>query len=152
MTPRPPRIILLAEDDADDRKLTADALDEGRVGGDVRWVGDGHELLEYLHREGRYADPASAPRPGLILLDLNMPRMGGHEALQAIKSDPELRCIPVVVLSTSRSDDDVLATYELGASSFITKPMRFEDLVEALRLMGRYWLELVELPPHRTSA
>ncbi len=105
------------------------------------------QLLDYLNRRGRWANPADAPRPGVVLLDLNMPRMDGREALAAIKADPALRRIPIVVLTTSRAEADVLRSYDLGANSFITKPVTFGGLVEAMRVLGRYWIEIVELPP-----
>jgi two-component system, response regulator len=152
MTPNGPRpiTILLADDDPDDRMLARDALDESRLANDLHEVVDGEELLEYLRREGKYADPASAPRPGLILLDLNMPRKDGREALREIKADPELRSIPVVVLTTSQAEEDIYRTYDLGVSSFITKPVSFEGLVAVMKALGRYWFEIVELP--RTHA
>ena len=148
MTPTAPRpiTILLADDDPDDRMLARDALDESRLANDLHEVVDGEELLEYLRRQGKYADPASAPRPGLILLDLNMPRKDGREALREIKADPELRSIPVVVLTTSQAEEDIYRTYDLGVSSFITKPVSFEGLVAVMKALGRYWFEIVELP------
>jgi CheY-like chemotaxis protein len=148
MTPTAPRpiTILLADDDPDDRMLARDALDESRLANDLHEVVDGEELLEYLRRKGKYADPASAPRPGLILLDLNMPRKDGREALREIKADPELRSIPVVVLTTSQAEEDIYRTYDLGVSSFITKPVSFEGLVAVMKALGRYWFEIVELP------
>lgn len=126
--------------------LAADALAESRVVNDLRFVQDGAELLDYLGHRGRYADPASSPRPGIILLDLNMPRMDGREALREIKADPDLRRIPVVVLTTSKAEEDIYRTYDLGANSFITKPVSFEGLVSVMREIGRYWIEIVELP------
>ena len=145
--PGTPIVILLADDDEEDRMLAADALVESRVVNDLRFVHDGHELLDYLNRRGAYSDPASAPLPGLILLDLNMPRMDGREALREIKADPELRRIPIVVLTTSKAEEDIYRTYDLGANSFITKPVSFEGLVAVMREIGRYWIEIVELPP-----
>jgi len=139
--------ILVAEDDPDDRLLAAEALRESRAGHELRFVSDGEELLDYLRRRGRWADPAQSPRPGLVLLDLNMPRMDGREALAALKADPELRRIPVVVLTTSQAPDDVARSYELGASSFITKPSTFSGLVDTMGVLGRYWMEIVKLPP-----
>ena len=138
--------ILLAEDDADDRLLVKEALAEGRVLNDLRSVEDGEELLDYLRRQGRYADPETSPRPGLVLLDLNMPRKDGREALREIKADPDLKRIPVVVMTTSKAEEDVLRSYDLGANSYITKPVTFERLVELMKVMGRYWIEFVELP------
>lgn len=142
-----PIVILLADDDEEDRMLAADALEESRVVNELRFVGDGDELLDYLYRRGRFSDPEEAPAPGLILLDLNMPRKDGREALREIKADPDLRRIPIVVLTTSKAEEDIYRTYDLGANSFITKPVSFEGLVSVMREIGRYWIEIVELPP-----
>ncbi len=138
--------ILLAEDDADDRLLVKEALAEGRVLNELRSVQDGEELIDYLRRRGRYADPEESPRPGLVLLDLNMPRKDGREALREIKADPDLRRIPVVVMTTSKAEEDIVRSYDLGANSYITKPVTFERLVELMKVLGRYWIEFVELP------
>lgn len=138
--------ILIADDDPDDRMLAEDALNESRLGNDLYFVEDGEELMDYLHRRGKYADESLSPRPGLILLDLNMPRKDGREALKEIKSDPALRQIPVVALTTSQQEEDIYRTYDLGVNSYITKPVGFEDLVAAMSDMGRYWFEIVELP------
>jgi CheY-like chemotaxis protein len=139
--------ILLADDDADDRMLAEDALKESRLANDLRFVENGEELMEYLRREGRFADAAESPTPGLILLDLNMPRKDGREALREIKSDPSLRHIPIVVLTTSKAEEDIYRTYDLGVNSFITKPVTFDGLVNVMRTLGTYWFEIVELPP-----
>jgi len=144
-----PIVILLADDDEEDRMLAADALEESRVVNDLRFVEDGDELLDYLYRRGRYSEPDAAPTPGLILLDLNMPRKDGREALREIKADPDLRRIPVIVLTTSKAEEDIYRTYDLGANSFITKPVSFDGLVAVMRDIGRYWIEIVELPPDR---
>jgi CheY-like chemotaxis protein len=141
-----PISILMADDDPDDCYLTKEALEENRLANAMYFVGDGEELMDYLHRRGKYTDPAIAPRPGLILLDLNMPRKDGREALQEIKADPDLRRIPVVVLTTSKAEEDILRTYDLGANSFVIKPVTFEALVELMRTLARYWFEIVELP------
>lgn len=141
-----PVTILMADDDPDDRLLTREALQESHVLNDLRFVVDGVELLEYLRRQGRYSDAASAPRPGLILLDLNMPRMDGREALREIKADPALRRIPVVIMTTSKAEEDVARSYDLGANSFVTKPVSFEGLVAAMTMLANYWIEFVELP------
>jgi len=138
--------ILLAEDDADDRLLVREALAEGRVVNELRCVEDGEELIDYLRRRGRYADPEESPRPGLVLLDLNMPRKDGREALREIKGDPDLKRIPVVVMTTSKAEEDIFSSYDLGANSYITKPVTFERLVELMKVLGRYWIEFVELP------
>ncbi len=139
-------VILLADDDEDDRLLTADALRLSKVSNDLKTVNDGEELMDYLYHRGKHAPPASSPRPALLLLDLNMPRRDGREALRAIKSDPELRSIPVVILTTSQSEDDVAGTYDLGANSFIVKPNTFESLVQAIGVATQYWFQTVELP------
>ena len=137
--------ILLADDDPDDRLMLAEALEESRVLNDLATVEDGEELLEYLRCEGRYAG-RDGGLPWLILLDLNMPRLDGREALEQIKNDPKLRRIPVVVLTTSKAEQDIFQTYDLGVNSFITKPVSFEGLVNIVSDLGRYWLEIVELP------
>lgn len=144
-----PIVILLADDDEEDRMLASDALQESRVVNDLRFVEDGDELLDYLAHRGKYSDPRSSPLPGLILLDLNMPRKDGREALREIKADPDLRRIPIIVLTTSKAEEDIYRTYDLGANSFITKPVSFEGLVQVMRDIGRYWIEIVELPPDR---
>ncbi len=145
-----PVMILIADDDEDDRLLTRQALEEAHLSNDVRFVEDGEELMDYLRRQGRYAgQDGKAPRPGLILLDLNMPKKDGRECLREIKADDDLRDIPVVVLSTSREEEDIARSYRLGVNSFISKPVTFTGLVDALKVMGRYWFELVELPPPR---
>ncbi len=148
MKPRPISI-LVADDDADDRLMIKDALQENRLANDLRFVEDGEELMEYLHHRGRYMGSGKSTRPGLILLDLNMPRMDGREALKEIKCDPQLRGIPIVVLTTSKAEEDVFRTYNLGVNSFITKPVTFDALVSITRDLGRYWFEIVELPPER---
>lgn len=145
---RPPKpiTILMADDDADDRLMTREAFEESRLVNDLRFVVDGEELLDYLKRRGKYSDPASSPRPGLILLDLNMPRKDGREALREIKADPNLKHIRIIVLTTSKAEEDIFRTYDLSAASYITKPVTFESLVEVVKALGKYWLEIVELP------
>lgn len=147
--PTKPNIILMADDDDDDRLLAQDALSESNVPGDLHFVHNGEELLDYLFHRGNYAQAATAPRPGLILLDLNMPLKDGREALREIKADPDLRRIPVVVLTTSKADTDVGAIYELGANSFISKPFQFDALVSVMKVLGQYWFDTVELPAPR---
>lgn len=145
--PGRPITILMADDDEDDRELTRDALQDARLANEMRFVVDGQDLMDYLRRDGRYADPAvDAPRPGIILLDLNMPKKDGREALAEIKSDEALRQIPVIVLTTSKDEADILRTYDLGVNSFITKPVTFAGLVEVMRSWTRYWFEIVDLP------
>ena len=138
--------ILLAEDDDDDYLLTTQALQENRLINGIHRVHDGVELLEYLYRQGAYSDPAHAPSPSLILLDLNMPRKDGREALREIKANPLLRRVPVVVLTTSTAQEDIVRSYDLGVNSFVSKPVSFQGLVEAVKVLGRYWFEVVELP------
>ena len=147
-----PVTILVADDDADDRQLVAEAFEEAKIRTDLRFVEDGVELLEYLQRRGKYAEPDSSPRPGLILLDLNMPRMDGREALGLIKGDRNLRSIRVIIMTTSKAEQDIVESYDLMASSYITKPVRFESLVDVVKTIGKYWLEIVELPPNEPDA
>jgi CheY-like chemotaxis protein len=141
-----PIVILLVDDDQKDRMLACDALAESRLSNEIYCVTDGEDLMDYLHLRGKYTSPAPAPRTGLILLDLNMPKMDGREALREIKADPDLRHIPVVVLTTSKADEDIYRSYESGASSFISKPVTFDGLVELMKGLGRYWFEIVALP------
>lgn len=141
-----PITILIADDDADDRVMIRDAFLENRLANDLRFVENGEDLMSYLHRKDKYQKPGDSPRPGLILLDLNMPKKDGREALKEIKSDPELKGIPIVVLTTSRAEEDIYRTYNLGVNSFITKPVTFEALVAITQHLGRYWFEIVELP------
>ena len=146
MEKRQPIKILMADDDADDRFMAQEALDEAKLKNELFFVQDGEELMDFLLHRGRYGDPQSSPRPGLILLDLNMPRKSGREALQEIKSHPELRRIPIVVLTTSKAEEDILKTYDLGVNSFITKPVSFDGLVEVMKTISKYWFEIVILP------
>lgn len=146
MTCARPITILIADDDPDDRMLIEDAFRESRLGNELRFVKDGIELLDYLRRQGHYEKAGSAPRPGIILLDLNMPRMDGREALAHIKGDPNLKQIPIVVLTTSKAEEDILRTYDTGVNSFITKPVTFEGLVDLVRVLTSYWVQIVELP------
>ncbi|MGD0231528.1 MAG: response regulator [Syntrophorhabdales bacterium] len=138
--------ILMADDDQDDCLLVSTAFEESRLANDLRFVADGEELMDYLYRRGKYPDALTSPRPGLILLDLNMPRKDGREALKEIKNDAGLREIPVVVLTTSKEEEDILRSYNLGANSYITKPVTFEGLVDVIKSLGRYWFQVVELP------
>lgn len=138
--------ILMADDDEDDCLLAREALTESRLANNLKLVRDGEELMDYLYRRGQYAPPSHSPRPGLILLDLNMPKKDGREALKEIKSDPNLRQIPIVVLTTSKTEEDIYRSYDLGANSFIVKPVTFDSLVEVVKTIGRYWFEIVELP------
>lgn len=142
--------ILVAEDDADDREMTRDAFEATRRTGDLRFVNDGEELMSYLRHLATYAAEGTAPRPTIILMDLNMPKLNGHEALAEIKADPLLRRIPIVVLTSSHSSTDVTRAYDAGASGFVSKPHSRKLLVDALRVLGDYWAEAVELPEAET--
>ncbi len=143
---REPIVIVMADDDPDDTEMAREALASARLANELHVVGDGEELLDYLNRRGAYEDPASSPRPGLILLDLNMPKKDGREALSEIKANQDLRRIPVVVLTTSSAEEDIYRSYDLGVSGYITKPVSFAGLVDAMSQMGNYWFELVQLP------
>ena len=138
--------ILLADDDADDRMMVQDAFTESRITNDLRCVNDGEELMDYLLRRGKFSDPAMSPMPGLILLDLNMPRKDGREALKEIRADERLRRIPIVVLTTSQAEEDIYRTYDMGVNSYITKPVTLVSLVELMKILSTYWFEIVRLP------
>jgi CheY-like chemotaxis protein len=146
-----PITILVAEDDADDRMMIEEAFEESRLANEVHFVEDGEQLLSYLQREGEFAHLAGRPYPGVILLDLNMPKKDGREALRELKACPELCRIPVVILTTSQAEEDIVRTYGLGVSSFITKPVTFDGLVDAVNVLCRYWIEIVALPPECSS-
>ena len=146
MAKRNSLVILIADDDAEDRMLVKDALEESRLINDIMFVEDGEELLDFLRNEGKFSDRKKYPTPGLILLDLNMPKKDGREALKEIKEDPHLKVIPIVVLTTSKAEEDILRTYNLGVSSFITKPVTFKSMVEIMATLSKYWFEIVELP------
>ena len=150
---RVPLTILMADDDEDDRLLTANALERSRLINQMKFVTDGDDLMQYLRNEGVYADGGvPAPRPGLILLDLNMPKKDGREALAEIKGDPALRRIPVVVLTTSSAEEDIVRSYDLGVNSFISKPVTFEGFAAVMQTLACYWFELVELPQEHVGA
>lgn len=146
-----PITILIADDDEEDVMLSRDALKESRLANDLHIVKDGEELTDYLYRKGKYADPSTSPRPGLILLDLNMPKKDGREALREIKQDPELRRIPIVVLTVSDADEDIYESYDLGVNSYVKKPVTFESLVNVMKAIGMYWFQIVQLPDDRSS-
>lgn len=138
--------ILIAEDDPNDRLLTQEAFEESRMLADLEFVADGIELLQFLRREGTYAPLAGVPLPRIILLDLNMPRMDGREALRRIKSDPVLKRIPIVVMTNSRDDNDISHAYELGVNSYVQKPAGFDELVDLMEQLCHYWFQIVTLP------
>lgn len=139
--------ILVAEDDADDRLMIKDAFEESRLSNPVDFVEDGIQLMDYLQRQGDFAGLVDHPYPGFILLDLNMPRKDGRTALREIKASPVLQRIPIVILTTSKAEEDIVRTYDLGVNSFICKPVTFDSLVEIVKTLGRYWIEIVSLPP-----
>jgi CheY-like chemotaxis protein len=145
-------IVLMADDDADDRLMAQEAFEEAHLVNPLYFVENGEELLDYLYHRGRYTAAEAAPEPGLILLDLNMPKKDGRQALQEIKADATLRHIPIVVLTTSKAEEDILRTYDLGVSSFITKPVTFDGLVDLVKGLMHYWFEIVTLPPQRVEA
>ena len=145
-----PISILVADDDADDRMMIKDAFSESRLANPLHFVEDGEELMDYLYHRGKFSDPALSPMPGLILLDLNMPRKDGREALKEIRADENLRRIPVVVLTTSKAEEDIYRTYDMGVNSYITKPVTFISLVDLMKILATYWFEIVRLPPSRS--
>jgi len=147
-----PIIILYADDDPEDRMLVKEAWAESRLANELHFVEDGEQLMDYLYRRGEYASLADTPLPGMILLDLNMPRKDGREALQEIKADPRLRKIPTVVLTTSKAEEDIFHAYDLGVNSFIVKPVTFQSMVDLTMTFSRYWFEIVELPPKEAAA
>lgn len=136
-------IILLADDDEDDRLMTKEALEEARLLNELRFVSDGKDLMDYLHHRGQYADEKRFPLPGLILLDLNMPNKDGRQALKEIKADPVLNNIPIIVLTASKEDKDIIRSYDLGIISYITKPVTFAGLVEVMKSLQQYQLNIV---------
>jgi CheY-like chemotaxis protein len=138
--------ILLVDDDLEDQQMTREAFAANRLANEIVCVNDGEELMDYLRRRGRYSELKKAPLPGLILLDLNIPRKDGRETLKEIKADPELRRIPIVVLTTSNAEEDILRSYNLGANSYVTKPASFKSLVDRIKVLGQYWFEVVRLP------
>jgi two-component system response regulator len=138
--------ILMADDDEEDRMLARDALTEAKLANHFATVEEGEELLQYLRNEGRFSDTREFPRPGLILLDLNMPKVDGREALAQIRADEALCDIPVIVMTTSQAEEDVVKSYATGANSYITKPVSFEGLVNVMRTLEHYWFEIVRLP------
>ena len=138
--------LLIADDDPDDRMMTQAALEESYLLNSLYFVENGQDLMDFLKRRGKYTDPATSPRPDLILLDLNMPRKDGREALMEIKADPDLRAVPIIVLTTSKSEEDILKSYDLGVNCFISKPVLFEELINVMRSIGQYWFDIVKLP------
>lgn len=141
-----PITILLAEDDEDDYRILKKAFAHARLLNEIKRVKNGEELLDYLLLRGDYTDPNACPKPGLILLDLNMPKKDGREALKELRESPALDYIPVVVLTTSKAEEDIMRSYKSGANSFIRKPVKFETLIEIVQGIGKYWFEIVELP------
>jgi CheY-like chemotaxis protein len=140
--------ILIADDDPDDRLMAREALIQSNTPSHIYFVEDGEELLDYLYQRGKFKD-ALSPQPDLVLLDLNMPKKSGVEALQEIKSNQDLRHIPIVVLTTSKEEEDIYRTYDLGVNSFITKPITYDSLINTMKILGKYWFEVVQLPSER---
>ncbi len=138
--------ILLVEDSPEDREITIRAFKKAGVANDIFCCESGEEALDFLHRRGAYADPVRSPRPGIILLDLNMPGTDGREVLQDIKSEPGLKKIPVIIMTTSRDDRDIESCYEMGANSYVEKPVDIQSFVEAITRLKDYWFEIVVLP------
>lgn len=138
--------ILIAEDDEEDRMLVEEAMNESHLINPLFFAGDGEEVMDFLYNRGKYTDKTKYPTPGLILLDLNMPKKDGREVLSEIRQDPNLKKIPIVVLTTSKAEEDILRTYNLGVNSYITKPVTFDGLVEIVRNLGKYWFEIVTIP------
>lgn len=138
--------ILIADDDAEDRMLIIDALQESRLKNKIQEVENGEELLQYLRNKGKFSDKKKYPAPGLILLDLNMPKKDGREALKEIKEEKKLRSIPIVILTTSKAEEDILRTYDLGVNCYITKPVTFVGMVDVMKALNKFWLEIVDLP------
>ena len=146
-----PITILIADDDPDDRAMIKEAFEENLLLNDLQFVEDGEELMSYLNRAGKYTDAASYPLPGLILLDLNMPKKDGREALEEIKKSDKLNHIPIIILTTSKTEEDIIKSYDLGVNCFITKPVKFVDLVQVTKTLGRFWLEIVTLPTQKNT-
>jgi len=139
--------VLLVEDSPADLRLTQRAFKHAGLPHELRVVRDGDEALAYLHQEGAYNEPGIAPRPDVILLDLNLPRMGGHELLREVKQDNRFKQVPIIVLTTSERPDDVRLAYEAGANAYLLKPVEFSRFTEVIGQLGKFWLEIVELPP-----
>ena len=135
--------ILLVEDNSGDTRLTVEAMKEAKIRNQMHVVKDGVEAIKFLHKEGEYSD---MPRPDLILLDLNLPRMSGREVLTTIKGDPDLRSIPVVILTVSRNEEDILRSYEHHANCYVTKPLDLEAFIEVLKGIEHFWFTIVQLP------
>ena len=144
-----PVIILLAEDDPGDQELTRRALEEGPICHELHIVRDGEEALDYLWRRGTYQNPTTSPRPDLVLLDLNMPKVDGRQVLERLRADATLRRLAVVVLTTSQREEDVICTYDLGANSYITKPADLQRFTQVIQALETYWFQTVVLPPHQ---
>ena len=142
-----PAVILLAEDDPGDQELTRRALEQSKIRNELYIVEDGEEALDYLRRRGKYQDPTLSPKPDLMLLDLNMPKMDGKQLLEQMRADPGLRRIPVVALTTSKQENDIIRTYDLGANSYIIKPVDMDQFVSAIKVLEDYWFQIVVLPP-----
>ncbi len=144
------RPILLAEDNANDAELIVSALQQAHLANEIVVTEDGEQALDFLHRRGRHAG-RTGPQPGVILLDLKMPKFDGHEVLRQIRSDPALRSLPVVILTSSREESDLLQTYQQGVNAYVVKPVDFKEFTAAVGKLGCFWALLNELPPERVS-
>ena len=151
MTEEFPReaVILMAEDNPAEQRLAERALGRGIIQCDLRMVSDGEETLDYLYRRGQYEDVSTSPRPDLLLLDLNMPKLDGRQVLEKMKQDSDLKQIPVVVLTTSKAEQDIARSYELGCNSYMNKPVEVDTFVSVLKSLQEYWFKLVVLPPNK---
>jgi CheY-like chemotaxis protein len=143
-----PAVILLAEDDPGDQELTRRALEEGKIRNELHIVKDGEEALDYLFRRGKYVNPTTSPRPDLLLLDLNLPKIDGHQVLQCLRADESLRRLAIVILTTSQHEEDIIHTYDLGANSYITKPMELRQFTQVIQELEAYWFQIVALSPY----
>ncbi len=146
-----PVVLLFADDDLDDQLLVKEAFEENHLANDIRFVNDGEELMDYLHRRNKFSDPSQSPYPDLILLDLNMPKKDGREALKEIKQDKKFRQIPIVVLTTSKAEEDIVKTYDLGVNSYISKPVTFDGMSKVVKTLDQYWFQIVKLPPKKNG-
>lgn len=139
--------ILLVEDNLQDVEITQRALAKGKIRNELYVARDGQEALDYLYRQGKFSDPAASPRPGMILLDLNLPKVDGLSILKRIKDDPSLKSIPIIVLTVSPREEDILRSYDLGVNTYIQKPVEFESFLRVIHAIHEYWIMIASLPP-----
>ncbi len=146
-----PAVILLVEDDPGDQEITRRSLAKAKLKNDLFIVEDGEQALDYLFRRGAYTDPAVSPRPDLVLLDLNLPKIDGRQVLEEIRKTPELKRLVVVIMTTSQQEADIVRSYELGVNSYVTKPMDFDQFSKVIQDIGHYWFQVVVLPQEREA-